>query len=160
MVRVSSRLAACIPSLADVAFLMPAIFLFGGLDGARTLLADGDTGWHIRAGEWMLHHGRIARQDFFSYTLPGRPWFAWEWLSELSMAWLHRWGMAAVVLASTIVLSLTFAILYRVLRARCGNVLVSIGLTGMAVAGSSIHWLARPHLATLLFTVVFLAILE
>jgi hypothetical protein len=160
MVRDSSRLAACIPSLADVAFLMPAIFLFGRLDGARTLLADGDTGWHIRAGEWIMRHGSVPRHDLFSFTLPGRPWFAWEWLSELLMAWLHRWGMSAVVLAATVVLSITFALLYRIVRARCGNVLVAIGLTGLAVAGSSIHWLARPHLATLLFTVIFLAILE
>src|SRR5437762_10707926 len=113
MVRDSSRLAACIPSLADVAFLMPAIFLFGRLEGARTLLIDGDTGWHIRAGEWMLRNGRVPRQDFFSFTLPGRPWFAWEWLTELLMAWFHQWGMAAVVLAATVVLCLTFALLYR-----------------------------------------------
>jgi hypothetical protein len=33
-------------------------------------------------------------------------------------------------------------------------------LTGVVVAGSSVHWLARPHLATLLFTVLFLVILE
>jgi hypothetical protein len=51
-------------------------------------------------------------------------------------------------------------LLYRITRARCGNVLLAIGLTAVAVAGSSIHWLARPHLATLLLTVVFLGILE
>jgi hypothetical protein len=160
MGRHSSRLAGCIPSFADVAFLMPPVFLFGRLEGAHTLLSDGDTGWHIRAGEWILRHGRVPHHDLFSFTLPGKPWFAWEWLSELLMAWLHRSGMAAVVLAATIVLSLTFALLYRLLRARSGNVLIAIGLTGVAVAGSSIHWLARPHLLTLLFTVIFLGILE
>jgi hypothetical protein len=76
------------------------------------------------------------------------------------MAWLHGRGMAVVVLAAAIVLSMTFAMLYRVVRARSGNALIAISLTGMAVAGSSIHWLARPHLATLLFTTVTLALLE
>ena len=161
MARVSSRLARWLPSLGDVAFLLPLLFLFGRLDGARTLLTDGDTGWHIRAGDWMLRHGRVPRADFFSFTRPGEPWFAWEWLSELAMAWLHRTGgMAAVVLAAALVLALTFCLLYKMLLGRCGNALVAIGLTVVAVAGSSIHWLARPHLATLLLTVVFLAILE
>jgi hypothetical protein len=161
MGRAPSRLAQWLPSLGDVAFLLPVLFLFGRLDGARTLLTDGDTGWHIRAGDWMLQHGRVPRHDFFSFTLPGRPWFAWEWLSELGMAWLHRWGgMAAVVLAATLVLSVTFWLLYKVVLARCGNPLVAIGLTVVAVAGSSLHWLARPHLASLLLIVVFLGILE
>jgi len=160
MARHNSRLAAWLPSLTDVAFLMPIIFLFGRLDGARTLLLDGDTGWHIRAGEWILHYGRVPRQDLFSFTRAGQPWFAWEWLCEVAMAWIHRWGMPAVVLAATVVLSVTFGLLFRILHSRSGNALVAIGLTGVAVAGSSIHWLARPHLATLLLTVIFLGVLE
>src|SRR5437762_12672965 len=111
MARVSPQPHHWFPSLADVAFLMPVVFLFGRMDGARTLLTDGDTGWHIRAGDWMMTHGQVPRQDFFSFTRPGRAWFAWEWLSELLMAWLHRWGMAAVVVAATLVLSITFSLL-------------------------------------------------
>ena len=137
---------------------MPAIFLFGRLDTARTLLADGDTGWHIRVGDWMIRPESIPRQDVFSFTLPDQPWFAWEWLSKRLIAWLHRWGVSAVVSAAAMVLSITFAL--RAVRARRGNVLGAIGLTGLVVAGSSIHWPARPHLAILLFTVIFLAILE
>jgi hypothetical protein len=37
---------------------------------------------------------------------------------------------------------------------------VAIGFTLLAAASSTIHWLARPHLFTLLFTVVFLAITD
>ena len=51
------------PSFTDLAFLMPLVFMFTRMDGVRGLLSDGDTGWHIRAGEWMLQHGRIARED-------------------------------------------------------------------------------------------------
>jgi len=160
MALVAPRLTATLPSLADVAFVMPIVFLFGRLDGAPTLLADGDTGWHIRAGEWILRHGAAPSRDLFSFTRPGERWFAWEWLAEAIMARLHQWGMAAVVFAATIVLSLTFALLYGIARERSGNALVAIAFTGLAVAGSSIHWLARPHLATFLFAVVFLGILE
>ncbi len=155
------RLAAWMPSLTDAAFLMPVLFLFLRLEGAKLLLGDGDTGYHIRAGEWMLDHGRVVDRDIFSFTKAGEPWFAWEWLWDVAFAWLHRhWGMAAVVVVSTLVLALTAALLYRVSRRMCGNALVAITVTFLAVAASSIHWLARPHLFSWLFVVVFYWMLE
>ena len=86
-------IAHFLPSLTDIAFLMPLIFLFVKLNGARTLLGDGDTGWHVRTGEWILAHGQVPRTDFFSFSRPGAPWFAWEWLWDVLFALLHqRWG--------------------------------------------------------------------
>ena len=159
--RSTSRVAAWMPSMTDVAFLMPVLFVFLRLDGAKYLLGDGDTGYHIRAGEWMLDHGRVLDHDIFSYTKAGQPWFTWEWLWDVSFAWLHRhWGMAAVVVVSLVMISLTVGLLYRLVRRQCGNSLLAIGVTFLAAAASSIHWLARPHLFTLLFVVVFLSLLE
>ena len=150
-----------LPSLTDVAFLMPIALLFLRMDGAKRMLGDGDTGWHIRAGEWMLQNGSVPRTDFFSYTKSGQPWYAWEWLWDLGAAWLHqRAGMAAVVLASMLVLSLTYALLFRMVRRECPNVLLAFAVTFAATAGSTMHWLARPHLFTLLFVVIFCGVLE
>jgi hypothetical protein len=149
------------PSMTDVAFLLPLTFLFGGLDGVRSMLGDGDTGWHVRTGEWILAHAQVPHVDVFSYTNAGRPWFAWEWLWDVGFALLHqRWGLAGVVLMSLAVLCTASALLYRLAYRRCGNALVAIGLTGLAAAGGSMHWLARPHLFTLLFVVVFLHVLD
>ena len=150
-----------VPSLTDVAFLLPLIFLFGGLNGMRTLLGDGDTGWHLRIGEWILAHRQVPWQDMFSFTKPGEPFFAWEWLWDASFAWMfQRGGMAAVLVASLLVICSASALLYRLVYRRCGNPLVAIALTGLAAGGASVHWLARPHLFTLLFMMVFLTILE
>ncbi len=149
------------PSLTDIAFALPVIMLFTRLEGVRTMLGDGDTGWHIRAGEWMLDHSAVPRTDIFSFTRPGQPWFAWEWLWDVGAAWLHRhWGLGAVVLASMAILCLTFALLFRLLKRRSGNSVVSIAITALAAAGSAIHWLARPHLVTWLFIVIFLHLIE
>lgn len=149
------------PSLTDVAFLMPLVFLFTRMEGVRSMLGDGDTGWHIRTGQWILAHGRIPRADIFSFTKPGAPWFAWEWLWDASFAWLYgHGGLATVVLASMFLICLTFALLFRLVNRGCGNAIVAIGLTVLAAAGSTIHWLARPHLVTMLFTVIFLSVLE
>ena len=66
-------IARFLPSLTDIAFLMPIMFLFIKLDGARSLLGDGDTGWHVRTGEWILAHHQVPHVDMFSYSRPGAP---------------------------------------------------------------------------------------
>src|SRR2546421_4189631 len=149
-----------LPSLADFAFLMPIAFLFGRMDGVKTLLSDCDTGWHIRTGEWIVANHRVPLQDIFSFSKPGAPWFAWEWLSDVLMAGLNALGgLEAVVMASILMLALTFTALFLLVR-RKANPLVAILVTMLAAAASSIHFLARPHLFTLIFLVLFYAALE
>jgi len=151
--------ARLLPSLTDVAFLMPVLFLFIKLDGARTLLGDGDTGWHVRTGEWILAHGQVPHADVFSFSRPGAPWFAWEWLWDVCFAILHQHGgMAAVVAVNLAVICLTSALLFRLVRRACDNGLVAIAVTLLATGGCAIHWLARPHLFTLLFFTITLHI--
>ena len=53
----------------------------------------------------------------------------------------------------------TIGLLYRLIR-RKANPVVAIVVTMIAAAASSIHWLARPHLFTLLFLVLFYAALR
>ena len=62
-----------LPSLTDFAFLMPIVFLFGRMDGVKTLLGDCDTGWHIRTGEWILANHWVPLHDVFSFSKPGGP---------------------------------------------------------------------------------------
>ncbi|HTS49208.1 MAG TPA: hypothetical protein VMH05_14755 [Bryobacteraceae bacterium] len=150
-----------LPSLTDIAFLMPAVFLFTRMQGAKSMLGDGDTGWHVRTGEWILANGRVPHQDIFSFTKSGEPWYAWEWLWDTCFAWLyHHGGMASVVSASILVLCLTFALLYRLTLRHCRNPFLAIGATLLACACSALHWLARPHLFTLLFVVLWLMIID
>jgi len=148
------------PSFGDLAFLAPIALLFGHMNGARTLLSDCDTGWHIRTGEWIMAHHAVPVRDIFSYSKPGDPWYAWEWLSDVVFAWLNgHGGLRGVVLFSVLLLSLTFTLLFRLVRGK-SNLIVAILITVLAAVASSVHWLARPHLFTLLFLVLFYTALE
>ena len=149
-----------LPSFADFAFLMPIVFLFGRMDGLITLFGDCDTGWHIRTGQWITANGLVPVRDVFSFSKAGQPWFAWEWLSDVGMAWLNAaGGLRAVALFSILLLAVTFTLLYHLVR-RKANAVVAIVVTMVAAAASSVHWLARPHLFTLLFLVLFYRTLE
>ena len=144
------------PSLSDLAFLTPILVLFWCTTGVGWLLTDSDTGWHIRAGEWILKNGRVPATDLFSFTKAGQPWFAWEWLSEVLMAVIHRhFGLAGIVLVSLLLLGATSVCVYRSTLEESGHRVIAIVLTGLAMSASTIHWLARPHLVTPLFAAVF-----
>jgi hypothetical protein len=149
-----------LPSFADFAFLMPIAFLFGRMDGLRTLFGDCDTGWHIRTGEWVVANRWVPARDIFSFSKPGQPWFAWEWLSDVAFAWIHSsGGLRALAIFAIVLIAATFCLLFRLVR-RKANVIVAIVITMVAAAASSIHWLARPHLFTLLFLTLFYSALE
>jgi len=149
-----------LPSMADFAFLLPIFFLFGRMDGVKALLGDGDTGWHIRTGDWILANHRVPATDLFSYTKPGQPWVAWEWLTDLVFAWLNaRGGFALVLLVSILLLAATFLLLFRLAR-RKSSPAVAFLVLPLAIAASSVHWLARPHLFSLLFLLFFYSVLD
>jgi hypothetical protein len=149
-----------LPSLADFAFLMPIVFLFSRMEGVKTLLSDCDTGWHIRTGEWIVANHWVPARDIFSYSKAGDPWFAWEWGSEVLMAWLNAaGGLRAVVVCALALIATVFTLLFLLAR-RKANPIVALGATMLAAAASSVHWLARPHLFTMLFLVLFYAALE
>src|SRR5438874_623826 len=145
-----------LPSLTDLVFLLPAFVLLVLLPGTKSLLADGDTGWHIRTGEWILQHRAVPTVDLFSFTKPNQAWFAWEWGWDVLFALIHHAaGLAGVALANVILLCLISALLFRLIRRCSENDLLALFFTFVSLGGSSIHWLARPHLFSWLFVLIF-----
>src|SRR5207245_11162923 len=87
--------------------------------------------------------------------------FAHEWLSEVASALAYRVaGCAGLLAASAIVISLAHVVLFRFLVRRGDDVLAALGAVVAAAAAASSHWLARPHLLTVLFLVVWTIVLE
>ena len=150
-----------VPSLADWVFVSILCWLFFAGAGASALLADGDTGWHIRTGEHILATGKLPREDLFSFTMQGRQWFAWEWLADVLFALAHEvGGLKGVVFLGGVVIAATAAALFRYMLWLQVNVLVAI--VGMFAASSpaTLHWLSRPHMLTWGFLLITLWLLE
>lgn len=145
---------ARLPSFPDLFFVSLLAALFCRTHGLEMLLTDGDTGWHIRTGEWILQTGSIPRHDLFSFSRPNAPWTAWEWLSDVVFAKLYAWhGLTAVCGACALVLCLASGILFSCLLARGVGLWLAAGAAFAATSASTIHYLARPHVfSILLFT--------
>lgn len=70
---------------------------------AAEIFNDGDTGWHLATGRFILDHGAVPAVDPFSFTAAGQPWTAHEWLAEALMAAalaIGGWPLLALVLAA------------------------------------------------------------
>jgi hypothetical protein len=148
-----------VPSIADLLFVtLLGLLVFTTL--SVRLLGDAGIGWHIRTGQLILATHAIPRADPFS-TMAGQPWFAWEWLYDLAVGWLESVaGLNGVVLFTALMIALVFAWTFRMLVRRGTNVLVALVLVLLAASASMIHFLARPHVVSWLFTVAWFWILE
>ena len=150
-----------LPSISDILFVVILCILFMSGSGWSDLLADSDTGWHIRTGEYVLKTHAVPVWDLFSFTAPGTHWYAWEWLADVIFAALHQVaGFKGVVLFSGAVISLTMIILFRHMIWRGVSVHVAVLLTIFAADALRFHYLARPHIFTTLFAVSALWILD
>jgi len=158
--RVADRKLRLVPTLPDLFFALLLVALFGRPSSWQALLGDGDTGWHIRTGEYILDHGVPAR-DLFSFSRAGQPWCAWEWLSEAIFGQLHRWwGLAGVAVLGALLVCLTGSLLFAWLLRRGVGAGVALAVTLASVSAASIHYLARPHLFSLVLLVVGLWLLD
>jgi hypothetical protein len=146
-------------SIADM-FFISLFFGISFLMGKR-LLADGDTGYHIRAGEIILDTLSVPKYDIFSFLSPPLPWTAQEWLSEVIMALLHRtFGLTGVVIFFAFLISAVYYLMFRILRTRNGNILAVVFTVLIVAASSQVHWLARPHIFSFLLMVIWYYLLD
>jgi type IV secretory pathway VirB2 component (pilin) len=145
---------AAIPSLSDLYFVAVLVWvcMSGGAAGWEGLLADADIGWHIRTGQWILDHHAVPHQDLYSFSKAGAPWYAWEWGSDVIYGSLHRMaGLKGVVLLAGVIIAIFAWTLLRRMVRRGVHLLWAMVISLLGVGATSIHFLARPHLFTLLF---------
>lgn len=117
-----------------------------------------DTFWHLRAGDWILEHGQLLREDPFSLTRQGQDWPYPGWLSQVTMTMVYRaWGYPGLNLFTTFFVLLGFMFLSLAITGRDA---VRISVLLLAAVTSSVYWSARPHITTFALTGLFIWVLE
>ena len=109
----------------------------------------------------MLHAHSITCADPFSVTMNGAPWYAWEWLYDIVIAGIHHWsGLNGVVFFTALIIAATFALTLRLSLQRGADLPVTVVLLALSLGASMIHLLARPHVLSWLFTVIWFQVLD
>ena len=148
------------PSVADVIFIvLLCAFALSAL--STKLLNDAGIGWHIRTGQQILASHTIPHVDPYSSIMAGKPWIAWEWLYDVAVGKLESaFGLNGVVWLTAVVIAAVFSWTFRLLIVRGTNLVVALLLMLLAVAASMVHILARPHVLSWLFAVMWFSILD
>lgn len=142
--------------MTALVFLLMALVLPGSF-GSRLLNADGDLARHLRQGREILESGGVIRTDIFSWTRPGEPYVSFEYGTQIVFGLVERAaGLAGIVLLASLLLAATHALLTRYLLRRGVDPLLALLVAAFSAMVAQVHWIARPHLVTLLLSVVLL----
>lgn len=129
--------------------------------GVRLLNADGDVARHLRHGLTMLERGELIRQDPFSYTRAGEPFLAFEYGSQVLYALAHlAGGLAAVAVLASAVIAAAYALVARFLIRRGLAPIAAAGVAFAAAILGANQWIARPHVFTVLCSVLLVDLLD
>jgi hypothetical protein len=149
-----------VPSPAALLFASIAL-LVCGVRGFALLNSDGDLGRHLRVGEYILRSLSIPHTDLFSHTMLGQPFIPYEWLSEVAFAAVFRVaGLPGVSVFCALIMAVALTLVFLLMIRAGTDTLLSLIATLIAVVLTGIHWLARPHLFTILAAVLLLWLLK
>jgi len=144
-----------LPGLQDILFI--SIFFGALLLGPRMLNMDGDLPRHLAIGKYVLQGHLPPINDIFSHTRFGAPFAPHKWLSGvlfyISFVLFDERG---IVVLSGILLAATFTLIYSDSVRRTNLRASTFLLVIWGAAVSSLHWISRPHLFTMLMLAIWL----
>lgn len=133
---------------------------WSGIMGGK-LLTEADCWWHILVGERILSTASWPTTSLYSFTVPGAPWMASEWLGEVLMAVSVRaGGLTGLVIAFMGLSLLLMVLLYYYAWLRCGNSKAATAACAILLPLTTAFFMMRPQLLGWLFFLATLICLE
>jgi hypothetical protein len=147
-----------LPSFGNILWI--AIFFLVINIGWKMMNGDGDLGFHLTLGRYILDNRQIPLQDVFSHSMTGEPVMQHEWLTTVILATLKQFfGFEGIIIFSGLVIASAFLIVYWHARSK-GNSLIALLVCLLTISASRLHWLTRPHIVTFLFLAVWIFMLD
>ena len=126
----------------------------------RGFEVDPDFWWHLKVGEGILATHRLPVTDPYSFTAPGLPWLATEWLGEVLFAGVERVAGLRGLAALLIVLSAAVLLgLYVLATTRSGNAKASFVTSALLLVLALPVLTMRPQMLGYLFLILTLILL-
>ena len=142
-------------------YVIAAIFLIAVFLLTLKPIADYDTGYHLKTGEYIVAHSAVPLYDIFSYTAPNARWIAHYWLSDVVFyeidKTLGNYGLIAFI---SILATLTYFIVLKLTWEKIGKRLLPLILFFVFSYLTLELWVVRPQVFTYFFAVFLIYILE
>lgn len=122
---------------------------------------EGDTFWHIAAGQRILATHTWPTTNYYSFTAPKSEWLAYEWLGEVMMAAASHLGGPRALMALLMALaSVILLLLYYYAYTRSGNVKAALAACAAVWPLLAVCFSLRPQLLGYIFLLITLICLE
>jgi hypothetical protein len=141
--------------------VMLGVFLVGRVFYAgRDFVVDPDVWWHIKVGQDILRSHHFPITDPYSFTAFGTPWIAYEWLGDVVIGFVARFGLQAldallIVLGGAIATALYYYASLCAKNSKAGFASATI-VSIFAMENFNL----RPQMFGFLFLVITLIVLE
>ncbi|HET9909125.1 MAG TPA: hypothetical protein VFQ23_20925 [Anaerolineales bacterium] len=148
-----------LPGFTDFLFIM--LFVSALVTGPKMLNIDGDLPRHLLMGKYVLETGSPPTQEIFAYPYEGQSYVSHEWLAGVLFYLSYvLFDLNGVVLLASLLIAGTFTILFSDAVRQNGEIVPNFLLIFFGASVTSIHWIPRPHLFTMLFLAIWLTRIE
>lgn len=122
---------------------------------------DGDTWWHLVVGERILSTHSWPTSDIYSFSAPGAEWMAYEWLSEVLLAWGARAaGLAGLMGMLFALTSVVMLLAYYYAYLRCRNSKAAFVASWVVLPLAGVWFAVHPYLFGYIYLLTTLIVLE
>ncbi len=138
-------------------FLQIALLLLIAFFIATTQLTNLDIWWHISVGRYILQEHSIPTRDAFSFAAPALPCSNGAWLFGIVFYPIAvALGIKGLVVAKAVLCLLTFAMFFNLVKSRCGNRYITLGIALWVIVITNGQWALKPGIFAYLFITVLL----
>jgi len=128
---------------------------------AHNFATDPDLWWHVRVGSDILRTHHWPTVDPYSFTAASTPWIAYEWLGEVALAFVAKFGGIFALGAFRFFLAaIVLLALYYYGTIRSGNCKAGFVPVGLLCSLVLMSFTLRPQMFGYLFLVILLIVLE
>ncbi len=123
-------------------------------------VANGDIAWHLAIGRWISQHAAIPFADPFTYTAPGAPMVAHEWLAQLLYwEWTAFAGLDGLRALHVVLAAATLGLAFISFRAAGAPPALALLTTAAFSLLVSPRFQVRPHMLNPIFGIALFTLL-
>jgi hypothetical protein len=137
------------------AFLVGRVFYEG-----RAFVVDPDVWWHIKNGQNILATHHWPTVDPYSFTVNGTPWLSYEWLGDVAIGFVGRFGLQALDALLIVLASIIMLAVYYLAALRSGNSKASFVSALLLSIFAFGNFTLRPQMLGFFLLLICLTLLE
>ena len=124
-------------------------------------IADFDTGYHLKTGQYIVENLSVPQHDVFSYSATGVRWIAHYWFSDIIFYVVHLLtGFPGLMIFVALISALTYYLVLKTALLKTQHSLIVPTLILVFFYFTSELWVVRPQIFSYLFTALLIFILE